>query len=130
MARLRRAVPAGLAMVLLSAVAAAQNNAPEPAPAEEPVTLPSVEVVGASPLGGYIDRDKVPGTVQTLTAPDFTRTESPLSHRHAVSAHSRRDAIRSQRQQRGAGAQLPRVLCITSPRDPTGGCRVHERDPS
>src|SRR5439155_17497588 len=41
------------------------------------VALPEVHVVAPSPLGGYVDRDKVPGTVQTLTAPDFTRTESP-----------------------------------------------------
>jgi iron complex outermembrane recepter protein len=78
MASLRHAMPAGLAIVVLSAVAAAQNITSEPAPGEATVALPPVEVVGASPLGGYIDRDKVPGTVQTLTAPDFTRTESPL----------------------------------------------------
>jgi iron complex outermembrane receptor protein len=65
-----------VALLLLSAAAAAQDEASGPAPTE--LTLPPVEVVGASPLGGYIDRDKVPGTVQTLTAPDFTRTESPL----------------------------------------------------
>jgi iron complex outermembrane recepter protein len=78
MAGIRRRGLAGLAFSLLSAAAAAQDIAPDIAPAEAPVTLPPVEVVGASPLGGYIDRDKVPGTVQTLTAPDFTRTESPL----------------------------------------------------
>ena len=43
----------------------------------ETVALPEVNVIAPSPLGGYVDRDKVPGTVQTLTAPDFTRTESP-----------------------------------------------------
>ena len=29
-------------------------------------------------MGDYIDRDKVPGTVQTLRSEDFTRTESPI----------------------------------------------------
>src|ERR1700737_3630247 len=43
----------------------------------ETLALPEVNVIAPSPLGGYVDRDKVPGTVQTLTAPDFTRTESP-----------------------------------------------------
>ena len=43
----------------------------------ETVALPEITVIAPSPLGGYVDRDKVPGTVQTLTAPDFTRTESP-----------------------------------------------------
>ncbi len=43
----------------------------------ETVALPEVNVIASSPFGGYVDRDKVPGTVQTLTAPDFTRTESP-----------------------------------------------------
>src|SRR5215813_14572868 len=78
MAGIKYAVLAGLAFGLLSGGAVAQEIAPDGAPAEPSATLPPVEVVGASPLGGYIDRDKVPGTVQTLTAPDFTRTESPL----------------------------------------------------
>src|SRR5439155_1237855 len=47
------------------------------AQADATVALPEVNVIAPSPLGGYVDRDKVPGTVQTLTAPDFTRTESP-----------------------------------------------------
>ena len=47
------------------------------AQADATVALPEVNVIVPSPLGGYVDRDKVPGTVQTLTAPDFTRTESP-----------------------------------------------------
>ncbi|MBV9252018.1 MAG: TonB-dependent receptor [Acetobacteraceae bacterium] len=77
MANLRRVLPGiALALLLLSAAAAAQDDTGAPGATE--VTLPPVEVVGASPLGGYIDRDKVPGTVQTLTAPDYTRTESPL----------------------------------------------------
>ena len=78
MAGTRHAVLSGLAWALLSAAAAAQDSTPDTAPAEAPVTLPPVEVVGASPLGGGFDRDKVPGTVQTLTSDDFQRTESPL----------------------------------------------------
>jgi iron complex outermembrane recepter protein len=78
MAGIRHAVLAALAFGLLSAAAAAQDIAPDTAPAEAPVTLPPVEVVGASPLGGYVDRDKVPGTVQTLTSDDFKRTEAPI----------------------------------------------------
>src|SRR6266849_9800253 len=51
---------------------------PTPARAQsEPVALPEVNVIAISPLGGFVDRNKVPGTVQRLTAPDFTRTESP-----------------------------------------------------
>jgi iron complex outermembrane receptor protein len=78
MAGIRHAVLAALVFGLLSAAAGAQDIAPDMAPAEAPVTLPPVEVVGASPLGGYVDRDKVPGTVQTLNSNDFQRTESPL----------------------------------------------------
>src|SRR5262249_39290276 len=78
MAGIKCAVLAGLIFGLLTCVAEGQGISPDGAPAEPSGTLPPVEVVGASPLGGYIDRDKVPGTVQTLTAPDFTRTESPL----------------------------------------------------
>ena len=68
-----------LALVLLVNVAEGQESGvvPEPQP-ETAITLPPVEVVGATPLGGYIDRDKVPGTVQTLKSDDFTRTESPV----------------------------------------------------
>jgi iron complex outermembrane receptor protein len=78
MAGIRNAVLAGLALALLPPAAAAQNITSDTAPAEPPVTLPPVEVVGASPLGGGFDRDKMPGTVQTLTSGDFQRTESPL----------------------------------------------------
>src|SRR6266436_5180458 len=64
-AALARAI---VALFVLPASAPAQN---------ETVALPEVDVIAPSPLGGYVDRDKIPGTVQTLTAPDFTRTESP-----------------------------------------------------
>src|SRR5213078_1454781 len=64
----RRLGGAGLASLMLPAAALAQNAT---------VALPDVNVVATSPLGGEVDRDKVPGTVQTLTSDDFTRTESP-----------------------------------------------------
>src|SRR6202049_101338 len=57
------------ALFMLPASALAQS---------ETMALPEVNVVATSPLGGDIDRDKVPGTVQTLTGDDFKRTESPI----------------------------------------------------
>jgi iron complex outermembrane receptor protein len=60
---------AAVALTLLPMSALAQN---------ETITLPEVNVVATSPLGGGINRDKVPGTVQTLTSDDFARTESPV----------------------------------------------------
>src|SRR5438477_10629436 len=67
---MRTAVLTGgiVALFVLAASSLAQS---------EVVALPEVNVVAPSPLGGYVDRDKIPGTVQTLTAPDFTRPESP-----------------------------------------------------
>ncbi len=56
------------ALFMLPASALAQS---------ETVALPEVNVIAPSPLGWTVDRDKIPGTVQTLTPPDFTRTESP-----------------------------------------------------
>ena len=44
----------------------------------ETIALPELNVVATSPIGGDIDRNKVPGTVQTLTSDDFTRIESPI----------------------------------------------------
>lgn len=43
----------------------------------ETIALPDVSVVAPSPAGGNIDREKVPGTVQTLTTDDFARAASP-----------------------------------------------------
>ena len=40
---------------------------------EVDITLPAVEVVATPLSGGGIDRDKVPASVQTLTAEDFAR---------------------------------------------------------
>jgi iron complex outermembrane receptor protein len=66
----RQLLPAvGLSLALLPGSALAQS---------ETIALPDVSVVATSPLGGEINRDKVPGTVQTLTSDDFTRTESPV----------------------------------------------------
>ena len=84
-----------LALFLLPMSALAQT---------ESIALPEVNVVAPSPLGGNIDRDKVPGTVQTLTSERFPAHPVADRHRDAVSAHSRRHPIRSQRQQRRAGA--------------------------
>jgi iron complex outermembrane receptor protein len=66
-------VPA-IAFGLLSA-AAAQTSPTEPNLAAAPeTTLPTIEVVGTSPLPGVgIDRDKVPSNVQSLPAPDTTQ---------------------------------------------------------
>jgi iron complex outermembrane recepter protein len=72
-------VVAALSLALLAGVAEAQDSGPAAEQhSEAAITLPPVEVVGAAPLGGYIDRDKVPGTVQTLRSEDFTRTDSPI----------------------------------------------------
>jgi iron complex outermembrane recepter protein len=66
----RQVLPAvGLLLALLPGSALAQS---------ETIALPDVNVVATSPLGGDINRDKVPGTVQTLTSDDFTRTESSV----------------------------------------------------
>ena len=64
----------GFLGVLLGAGAALPQTAPEP-PAP---TLPTIEVIGTSPLpGSGIDRDKVPSNVQSLTASDLRREGSP-----------------------------------------------------
>ena len=67
-AALRGSLPAfGFAILLL----------PNGAVAQGPQTLPEIQVISTSPLGGIgIDRDKVPALVQTVTAEDFARTYS------------------------------------------------------
>src|SRR5947209_16836725 len=63
----------GLAMVLLSTGAAAQQSTEAP-----PMSLPTVEVVGATPLlGSGVDRDKVPAETQVLTDRDISRNGYP-----------------------------------------------------
>jgi len=75
----RRGRTLALAVVLLlPGAVAAQTTSVGPDSAAPTVTLPTVEVIGTSPLPGLgIDRDKVPGTVRTLNSDDFTRTGSP-----------------------------------------------------
>ena len=64
-----------LAGILIPCAALAQS----PAPAAEPyANLPSVTVIGTTPLPGTgIDIDKVPANVQTLTPTDLNREGSP-----------------------------------------------------
>ena len=75
---LRRVLQAlGLATVLLSGAAAAQQPAEAPA-----LSLPIVEVVGATPLlGSGVDRDKVPAETQVLTDQDISRNGYPQALR-------------------------------------------------
>jgi iron complex outermembrane receptor protein len=48
---------------------------PNGADAQNPQTLPEIQVISTSPFGGAgIDRDKVPALVQTVTADDFLRS--------------------------------------------------------
>ena len=49
-----------------------------PVSAQESLTLPTIEVVGNTPLpGSDIDRDKVPSNVATVPASDFDHTLAP-----------------------------------------------------
>jgi iron complex outermembrane receptor protein len=67
--------------------AAPTPSAPRPAPAAssatttsvtQPAPMPALSVVSTTPITGLgFDRDKVPALVQTLTAEDFTRANSP-----------------------------------------------------
>src|SRR5438477_4124407 len=69
--RVRQAL--GLATGLLSAAAAAQQPLEAP-----PLSLATVEVVGATPLLGCgLDRDKVPAETQVLTDRDLSRSGYP-----------------------------------------------------
>ena len=42
----------------------------------QPTVLPEIQVISTSPLGGSIDRDKVPALVQSITAEDISRSYS------------------------------------------------------
>src|SRR5580692_1044863 len=66
-------------LVLIRPAAAAQTAPPDPNPqAPVTITLPTVEVVGTTPLPGTgIDRDKVPANVQSLTSSDLAGEGSP-----------------------------------------------------
>ena len=81
MADLRQVLPgAALALLVLSAWAAAQDTASTDA--ETPLTLPPVEVVGATPLlGSGVDRDKVPAQTHVLTDQDISRNGYPQALR-------------------------------------------------
>ena len=76
MAELRRilAVAAAL-LVMLSRAAAAQQAAVSPAAApDQSITLPTVEVIAATPLlGSGVDQSKVPAQSQVLTSQDIAR---------------------------------------------------------
>ncbi len=62
-----------LGAAVLTGIGGAFAQTPSPE-----TTLSPIEVIAPSPLAGTgIDRDKVPGTVQTLTSGDFQRLESP-----------------------------------------------------
>jgi iron complex outermembrane receptor protein len=66
-------------LTLLPALAAAQTAPDGATPETLPrASLPTVEVIGATPLPGTgIDRDKVPANVQSLSASDLAREGSP-----------------------------------------------------
>jgi outer membrane receptor protein involved in Fe transport len=68
------------AVVLLPTVAASQDAATSSS--ETPLTLPPVEVVGATPLlGSGVDRDKVPAETNVLTDQDISRNGYPQALR-------------------------------------------------
>ena len=69
-----------MALLLLSAAAAAQDETVVPASTE--LTLPPVEVVGATPLlGSGVDRNKVPAETHVLTDRDISRNGYPQALR-------------------------------------------------
>ena len=71
---------AALASLLLSVAGAAQDQATDQAAID--LTLPPVEVVGATPLlGSGVDRDKVPAETHVLTDQDISRNGYPQALR-------------------------------------------------
>jgi iron complex outermembrane receptor protein len=67
---LGRAAALGLLLTLAPALAAAQ--------APDVTTLPTIEVIGASPLlGAGIDRDKAPGATRSISEGDLRRNGTP-----------------------------------------------------
>ncbi len=72
---MRIAAMAFVALFSLSGAAAAQLAPAAPAAvADQSITLPTVEVVAASPLlGSGVDRNKVPAQTQVLTSRDISR---------------------------------------------------------
>ncbi len=68
---------AATALVVLPSAARAQAVAPESQPPPA-TTLPTVEVIGTSPLlGSGIDRDKVPANARSFSAGDLSRDGTP-----------------------------------------------------
>ncbi|MGC2414268.1 MAG: TonB-dependent receptor [Stellaceae bacterium] len=66
------------AALMLPGTAAAQSAPPDSGTAAAPLVLPTVEVIGTSPLPGVrIDRDKVPTNVQSVTSSALEREGSP-----------------------------------------------------
>src|SRR6516165_6613592 len=81
MAGIGRILPeAALVLALSSVLAAAQDQATGPAAID--LTLPPVEVVGATPLlGSGVDRDKVPAQTHVLTDQDISCNGYPQALR-------------------------------------------------
>ena len=81
MADLRQILPgAVVALALSSVLAPAQDEAAGSSPTE--LTLPPVEVVGATPLlGSGVDRNKVPAETHVLTDQDISRNGYPQALR-------------------------------------------------
>src|SRR6266700_2150935 len=64
--------------IVVAIMAGVGATAPSPAAAQQPVALPTVEVVGNAPLpGAEIDRSKIPANVQTLDPSDFDHAKTP-----------------------------------------------------
>jgi iron complex outermembrane receptor protein len=78
----RQVLPvAALVLAVLPAAAAAQDSFPT-ADATPSMTLPSVDVIGATPLlGSGVDRDKVPAQTHVLTDQDISRNGYPQALR-------------------------------------------------
>jgi outer membrane receptor for Fe3+-dicitrate len=81
MPNLGRALPGAVLVLALSSVrAAAQDQAASPTTTE--LTLPPVEVVGATPLlGSGVDRNKLPAETHVLTDQDISRNGYPQALR-------------------------------------------------
>jgi iron complex outermembrane receptor protein len=68
----------GAAIGCLSVLLGAGPTLPQTAPEPLPPLLPTIEVIGTSPLlGSGIDRDKVPASTRSLGESDLRRTGSP-----------------------------------------------------
>src|SRR5262249_43086357 len=74
----RRVALAVLIVCLQAGLAWAQAGPAVPGESPPVEILPEIQVVATPVAGAGIDRDKVPGTVQTLSADDFARDSSPV----------------------------------------------------